>query len=109
MLYKRYSDPVTLLQHYFEIEQFDYYISELLEIIAEEQKHEADDLQERVQWEFYLHRVLDQTYDEFVRAIRSENNQVGEIKTADMNEIETTVKRSNEIMELFVASQQKQQ
>lgn len=107
MLYKRYSDPVTLLQRYFEIGQFDYYISELLEIIIEERKQEADDLQDRVQWEFYLHRVLDQTYDEFLRSINS-SNQGGEIKTADMNEIETTVKRSNEIIELFVASQQQQ-
>lgn len=99
---------MTLLQHYFEIGQFDYYISELFEIIAAERQAEADDMRDRVQWEFYLHKVFEQTYDEFLRSINNSGNQGVENKMADMNEIEATVKRSNEIMELFVASQQQQ-
>lgn len=91
MLYHRYSNPMTLLQQYINIGQFDRLVVEMLEIISEE-------LKETTQWEYFLHKVYDQTFEEFMREIEKQSD---EVQTADMNEIETTVKTSLQILDLF--------
>lgn len=82
---------MTLLQQYINIGQFDRLVVEMLEIISEE-------LKETTQWEYFLHKVYDQTFEEFMREIEKQSD---EVQTADMNEIETTVKTSLQILDLF--------
>lgn len=93
MLYQRYGNPEALLQHYVEIKQLTRFISEVIELIA-------DEITEKTQWEFYLHKVFDQTFDEFLRDVKR-NNSDDQTETADMDEIETTVKRSLQLLDLF--------
>lgn len=83
---------MTLLQQYVEIGSLDRFITEAIGIIN-------DELQEKTQWEFYLHKVYEKSFAEFLREIEgSDGDQAG---TADMDEIETTVKRSLQVLDLF--------
>lgn len=60
LLYQRYGNPLELLQQMVETGQLAGFITELVQIRNEE-------LQEKTMWEYYLHRVYDMTFDEFVQ------------------------------------------
>ena len=60
LLYKRYGKPLELLQQMVEIGQLAEFINELVQIRNEE-------LQEKTMWEYYLHRVYDMSFDEFMQ------------------------------------------
>lgn len=60
LLYKRYSNPLELLQQMLQAGQLEEFIGELVQIRNEE-------LQERTMWEYYLHRVYDMSFDEFMK------------------------------------------
>jgi len=60
LLYKRYGKPLELLQQMVEIGQLADFINELVQIRNEE-------LQEKTMWEYYLHRVYDMSFEEFMK------------------------------------------
>ena len=61
LLYKRYSNPLELLQQMFETGQLCDFIEELVQIRNEE-------MQERTAWEYYLHTVCrEMSFEEFMR------------------------------------------
>ena len=61
LLYKRYSNPLELLQQMFEAGQLCDFIDELIQIRNEE-------LQEKTMWEYYLHTFCGKmSFEEFVR------------------------------------------
>ena len=60
MLYQRYGKPLELLQQMLEAGQLVEFIDEMVQIRYEE-------LQEKTMWEYYLHRVYDMSFEEFVQ------------------------------------------
>ena len=87
MLYTRYGNPIDLMQGMLESGQFCEFIDNVVNIRNEE-------VNEKTMWEYYLHRVFDMGFDEFLKAAEPP-------KPADMDEVETTVKASQEILKSF--------
>lgn len=89
MLYQRYSNPVMLLDQMLQTGQFYEFIMEFIKIRNEERD-------EQTAWEFYLHRVFDKSFNEFM----AETAPTPEPEATESN-IEATVKHSYEMMENF--------
>ena len=88
LLYKRYSNPLELLQQMFETGQLCDFISELVQIRNEE-------LQEQNAWEYYLHTYCrEMSFDEFMRR----SKQPEEPETIDKDRMTEIVKHSLEIL-----------
>ena len=87
MLYTRYGNPIDLMQRMLETGQFCEFIDDVV-------KARNEEVNEKTMWEYYLHRVWDMGFDEFMRATKPP-------EPVDMDEIETTVKTSQEILKSF--------
>ncbi len=90
MLYQRYSNPLELLQQMLVTEQLHDFICNFIRFRNEE-------LNEKTQWEYYLHKIYNMSFDDFVKSCSGD----AEPEEADMNEIEATVKNSQSILESF--------
>lgn len=82
-LYKRYSDPMQLLQQMIDTGQFAEMIDGMQDAVNEE-----------TMWEFYLHKVQDISFDTFKARLMQP------VETSK-NDLEATVKHSFEMMENF--------
>ena len=71
MLYKRYSNPMTLLSQMLRTGQLTTFINNMVEITNKETLDE-------VKWEFWLHKVFDKSWDEYL-AMTKEPDEVGTI------------------------------
>lgn len=56
-----------------------------------------EETREKAQWEFYLHKVFDKTFSEYLKEVE----KPATIEVADMKEVETTVKNSMDILKNF--------
>ncbi len=65
------------------------FIDEIISIRNEE-------LNEKTAWEYYLHRIYDRSFEDFYNS--AEKKESAEV---DLNEIEATIKRSQEILKSF--------
>lgn len=57
-MFKRYSDPLVLLNHMIRTGRMYEFITELIEIRNEE-------LDEKASWEFWLHKDFERSFAEF--------------------------------------------
>lgn len=71
------------------IGQFDNFVVDFVTFISEERD-------EKTKWEFFLHRIHDKSYNEFTNSIAS-----GEAEEVQVEDIETTVKKSMDILDSF--------
>lgn len=62
LLFKRYASPFSLLDEYISAGRMFEFIDKLLEIRNQEQENDT-------LWEFYLHKVFDKSYSEFLKEI----------------------------------------
>lgn len=85
-LFKRYADPFSLMNGYIRTARF----CEFIQAFATEKRQ--DD-----QWEFFLHKVWSQTYDEFCEDLQTSRDLQ---KMSDVT-IEATVKKSMSILGAF--------
>lgn len=83
---------MTLLNQMLLVDRFSEFIDELLTIYN-------DELNEKLDWEYYLHRVFDCSFEEFVDS-QNKNDSAGNTEPTDGN-IETTVKESKQLLEGF--------
>ena len=90
LLYQRYGNPLELLQQMLQAGQFAEFIDELGSIIWEEKAHKD-------RWEFWLHRVFDMDFNEYVQAC--ERSVKHEPETISKDRMAEIVKRSLEILE----------
>lgn len=90
LLYQRYSDPMMLLDQMIQAGRLCEFIKEFIDI-------RNDEVKEKVQWELYLHKVFDKTYEEFLKDVK----EPAQLEEADMKQVETTVKSSINILENF--------
>lgn len=60
LLAQRYASPFLILDEFVRLRQLHEFIVETLTRIADEKVHEK-------RWEFWLHRVIDMTFEDYVR------------------------------------------
>ena len=87
MLYQRYSNPLTLLEQMLSCNRLAEFIDSAIGFRYEE-------IQEKTQWEYYLHRVYDMSFESFVK----QYEPIEPVKV-DMEQVETTVKASMDILD----------
>lgn len=91
LLFKKYADPFSLLNGYIQTSRFCEFINTFCE-----QKIEDD------RWEFFLHKVWDQSYSDFC-----ENLQVTQdLQQMSETDMEATVKKSMDILGNFNPEQE---
>lgn len=95
MLFKRYANPMIILEQMIRTQRFSEFINEFVRIRNEE-------LEDRTQWEFWLHKVFDKTWAQFIEAV--EGNKSVEEKMPTQDELERTVNESKKIFNDFCLS-----
>ena len=83
-LFKRYADPFLLINNLIQTSSFSNFIDDMFNFIYEE-------MEEKTQWEFFLHKIFNETWGDFHDRIKSEENS----KTVDVG---ATLKNSREML-----------
>lgn len=89
LLFKRYASPFLLVDTMIEAGRFSEFVYALVGIVNDENE-------EKSMWEFFLHKVFDKSYYEFVE----ETKQTG--KQQEPVDFEAAIKESYEILRDFV-------
>ena len=64
LLFKRYANPFLLIEETINTNSFSGFVSEFVGILNEENEDKA-------LWEFYLHRVFEKSYSDFISTIKT--------------------------------------
>lgn len=83
-LFERYGNPFLFIDTLIMSGRFTDFVLEFLEI-----------QNEKMMWEFFLHKVYDKSFDEFKESITAN-------KPVSKEQLETTVKDSKSILNSFV-------
>lgn len=94
MLFRRYASPMVILDKMIQGKRLHEFVCEFVNI------HNSE-LEDQTKWEFWLHKVFDQTFKEFLEGINSANSQA---ERPDNAELGTIVKNSMEILNGFCLS-----
>lgn len=87
---KRYSDPCFFMDGMIQTCRFSEFVSEFIQTINQEREDQLD-------WEFFLHKVWEGTFQEFKDGIKANR----ENQSMSKRTIETTVKNSMDILKNF--------
>ena len=87
LLFSRYASPFVLLDNLILTSSLSDFIDDMFTFINEERK-------EKTQWEFFLHKVYDKTWKEFIDEINISNEQ----KEIDLG---ATLKKSKNMLKNF--------
>ena len=68
LLFTRYASPFVLLDGLILTNSLNNFVDDFLDLVIEERK-------ERTEWEFFLHKVFDKSWDEFSNSIKQSENQ----------------------------------
>lgn len=91
LLFRRYASPFLLLDEMLKINRLSEFVSELVGIVNEENN-------DKELWEYWLHKVFDKSYQEFVKAVHTPQ-QVNNDEHVDFG---TTINESMNILNGFV-------
>lgn len=89
LLFKRYASPFLLIDTMLEAGRFSEFVYELVGLVNEE-------TEEKIRWEFFLHKVFDKSYYEFVEDIKQSAQRQEPV------DFETAIKESYDILNNFV-------
>ena len=64
LLFKRYASPFVLLDSLILTNSLNNFISDFIDFVNKDKE-----------WEFFLHKIYDQTWDEFSDSIKQSENQ----------------------------------
>ena len=93
LLSKRYADPYLILDDFIRLQQLHEFLETIMQSIAEEKVQD-------IRWEYYLHKVWDMSYEEYIAACGSKVKP--EQKTAlKKDEVVQIIQNSNDILEEF--------
>ena len=67
LLFHRYASPFLLLDNLIQTNSLSSFIDDIFKFINSEN-------QERIHWEFFLHKVYDESWTDFIERIKSEEN-----------------------------------
>lgn len=95
MLFHRYANPLILLDRMIQSNRLDAFVKEFVEIHNEE-------LEDRTQWEFYLHKVFDMTWTDFINTVKNGKKETQ--GTLSQEELESIVRDSFNIINGFCLS-----
>lgn len=87
---KRYSDPCFFMDGMIQTCRFEEFVSEFVRTVNQEREDELD-------WEFFLHKVFEGTFQEFKDSIKTDKKN----QDMSMNDIEATVQDSLSILNNF--------
>lgn len=90
LLFKRYASPFLFVDGMIQTGRFYEFVVEFMKVTNE-------DLEEKYDWEFFVHKVYDKSYQEFKEEIRinKENQELSD------HDIETTIQNSVNILNRF--------
>ena len=90
LLFKRYASPFLFMDGMIHAGRFDEFVIDFIKTVNLE-------LEEKYDWEFFLHKVYDKSYKEFKEEIKT-NQQNQEMSQGN---IEATIQHSMDIMKNF--------
>lgn len=90
LLFKRYASPFLFIDGYLQTGRFSEFVVEFVKTINAEKE-------DSTQWEFYLHKVQEGTFGEFVEEIEN-NKQLQNMPEAAKEE---AVKKAFDILNKF--------
>lgn len=79
LLAQRYASPFLILDEFIRLQQLHEFLVQTLTRIADEKVHDA-------RWQFWLHKVFDMTFEDYVRKCE-EPEQETEINYAQIGSI----------------------
>lgn len=91
LLFKRYASPFQLTDEMISNGMFLDFIDELIKIKNDEDESET-------LWQFYLHKIFDMSYSDFLNQNRMKSQEQPQI---EFSNIETTVNESRNILSSF--------
>lgn len=68
LLAQRYASPFLILDEFIRLHQLYEFTLEVMKTMAEEKKHE-------VRWQYYLHKVFNMTFEDYVKACDSQKEK----------------------------------
>ena len=92
LLSQRYASPFLIMDEFIRLQQFHEFVLEILKTIADEKVHEA-------RWQYYLHKVWNVSFDDYVRECEKPK-QGGQYMTNE--EIGNVVNDSRDMLKGFV-------
>jgi len=90
LLHQRYASPFSFLDRMIESGRFDEFIIGFYTAVNKEKS-------EKLEWEFFLHKVYDKSFNEF----REENKTTSENQNMSSQTIEDIINQSKNIMRNF--------
>ena len=92
LLAKRYASPFLVLDEFIRIHQLHDFVTEILKTIADEKIHD-------IRWQFYLHKVFDMTFEEYLRRCEQPQQKGQEMSHEDIGNI---INDSKKMLEGFM-------
>lgn len=90
LLFKRYASPFLFMDNMLQVGRFDEFVTDFIETVFKEKE-------EHYNWEFFLHRIFDKSYKEFIDEIKVEQDNQNMTAT----DIEATIKETENILANF--------
>lgn len=94
LLAQRYASPFLILDEFIKTKQLHDFTIEVLKTIAEEKIHDA-------RWQFYLHKVFDMSFEDYVKLCEAGPQTEPEMSH---EEIGNTINESKKMLEGFIPS-----
>ena len=92
LLAQRYASPFLILDDFIRLGQLHDFVLEILKTIAEKKVHDA-------RWQYYLHKVFDMSFEEYVQKCEQPQNQEKEMSN---QEIGNVINESKMMLDGFV-------
>ena len=80
LLAQRYASPFLILDEFIRIHQLYDFVADILKTIVDEMIHDS-------RWQFYLHKVYDMTFEEFLRRCEKPQHEGSEMSHEDIGNI----------------------
>ena len=90
LLFKRYASPYSFIQGMIDTGRFEEFVTNFVLTVNKEKS-------DKTEWEFFLHKVFDKSYNEWQEEVRTINKNQ-QISTVD---VETIIKHTNDIINQF--------
>ena len=90
LLFKRYASPYSFIQGMIDTGRFEEFVKNFVLTVNKEKS-------DKTEWEFFLHKVFDKSYNEWQEEVRTinKNQQISAV------DVETTIKHTNDIINQF--------
>ncbi len=92
LLAQRYASPFLILDEFIRLQQLHNFVNEICKTIADEKTQE-------IRWQYYLHKVFDRTWEQFL-----EDCERPQKENMTQEQVENTINQSIAILEGFVPS-----